>query len=485
MGATEELLPDSPIQAPRASGEVHAISLKTTVSRPNSASSSPRASLSSESKSKTADSINEFGTLDPSPYSEATFHQFVTMKKGSLKLNTFKRTHKKTSSRDSEQLGGTVTSSTDSERQMYAQERLDNFRWLSKLLGSYADCDPLTEKDEVDHKTAAKVYDICQFAELVYSAVPVELLVKHSKALEEADILQEYRHALGDSIFVGSVNGAKTDLTAYVVFRRSTGQLVVSISGTSKPKHMVQNLRAVRTIWPGLPSSEHVDRTAKDSIPTVHSGFLTLYRDIKSDLEQCIGDGIAAHHPAELVITGHSMGGSVAHLLSMDLLGPNLTIEIPKKMTLATFGAPRTGNAVLVQHFRKLVREYKGQFEEYSVKGYNDGVVSVPPRSLGYVHFCQRPIYAFRRKMYWVPDGQSEASLFHVENSDADVSQENSFPRGGHNYYGRDLEGMRRTLEGLHAAGFPEKPDWQSQFWKDARKGGDLDRAKTKDSLKP
>jgi hypothetical protein len=43
------------------------------------------------------------------------------------------------------------------------------------------------------------------------------------------------------------------------------------------------------------------------------------------------------------------------------------------------------------------------------------GVPAVPPRAVGYLHFCDDPFYAFRRKLYRVPKGQKEFSLFRVD----------------------------------------------------------------------
>ncbi|KAJ2919390.1 hypothetical protein MD484_g1033, partial [Candolleomyces efflorescens] len=457
-----------------------------------------------------------------------------------------------------------ITSSaelTDSERTMYASERLDNFRWLSKVAGRYAEGPPLTEKDLVDEKVAKEVSEIGQFAELSYSTVEVQSLFKHHAALKDENILLDYP-VLGECDWVEKIQGHKMDLTAFVVFRRRTRQLVVSIAGSSNLKHAIQNLRAVRMAWRPGSSAERVGGDAEppeedfefvkpesapdtlappiepegdanaptvggkkdgDSFGGVHTGFFALYRDVKEGLEKAILKGIQAHAPDELVLTGHSMGGSVAYLLCLDLLSPAdekpkdaISIALPKKLCLTTFGAPRTGNAALVTHFRHLVDNWEKNegcvFQEYSVKAFNDGVPAVPPRAVGYRHFCKKPFYAFRRKLYQVPEGQAEFSLFRVHdglpganpdkpndsaaassavqvNADVDGStirspiskgdyetpadwvevapgtrttagdtpnSRNSFPRGGHNYYnGRDLEAFRRTTDHLHAAKFP------------------------------
>jgi surfactin synthase thioesterase subunit len=115
----------------------------------------------------------------------------------------------------------------------------------------------------------------------------------------------------------------------------------------------------------------------------VHSGFLKLYQDIAKDLTETLQAEIRNQSPQELIITGHSMGGSVSYLLCMDLLEKHSEI-LPAKVCLATYGAPRTGNSALVQHYRTLVEAFKSKegstFEEYSIKAYNDGMSSVKRR---------------------------------------------------------------------------------------------------------
>ena len=56
------------------------------------------------------------------------------------------------------------------------------------------------------------------------------------------------------------------DLTAFVVFRRTTKQLIVSISGSANLKHAIQNLRAVRMAWRPGSTVESVDGNVDPSV---------------------------------------------------------------------------------------------------------------------------------------------------------------------------------------------------------------------------
>lgn len=173
---------------------------------------------------------------------------------------------------------------------------------------------------------------------------------------------------------MASFRGTSTSLPIFIVYRPLLCQLVVAVSGTSSIKHALQDLRVLRCSHP----SGH---------GTVHTGFWNLYQDIKAQAITEIQKGIADHPVREVVLTGHSMGGSIAYLLCLDLLVDhqmwlkNLNINIK----MAVFGSPRAGDVALVEYFRELSASYQkthvqGQeaFEEYSVKGYNDGKTIYP-----------------------------------------------------------------------------------------------------------
>ena len=204
-----------------------------------------------------------------------------------------------------------------------------------------------------------------QFAELAYSAVPIQFLIENHATLSQRHYPLENYDGLRECIVVDSFRGKFADLPAYVAFRPTTKQLVVSICGTSSLKHALHDLRAMRV--------EHPSHRGG-----VHAGFWDLYQGIKDILFSGIRKGIHEHSPAELVLTGHSMGGSIAYLLCMDYLADKDNWKASLSVKLAVFGAPRTGDAGLVNYFRCLTENFRQNsgehsFKEYSVKGYNDG----------------------------------------------------------------------------------------------------------------
>lgn len=204
-----------------------------------------------------------------------------------------------------------------------------------------------------------------QFAEVAYSALSIPFLIENHATLSQPNYPLENYDALRGCIVVDSFRGKSADLPAYVAFRPTTKQLVLSICGTSSLKHALHDLRAMRI--------EHPSRRGG-----VHAGFWDLYQGIKDMLFSGIKRGIHEHSPAELVLTGHSMGGSIAYLLCIDLLTDHNNWETDLPLKLVVFGAPRTGDAELVNYFRSLTETLwttsgKHSFKEYSVKGYNDG----------------------------------------------------------------------------------------------------------------
>jgi hypothetical protein len=196
-------------------------------------------------------------------------------------------------------------------------------------------------------------------------------------------------NALRGSILVSSFKGRTAALPGYVVYRPSTKQLVVAISGTSTLQQAYHDIRTLKHRHPSKRGH-------------VHSGFWGLYKGVKPLVFDAVRKGLEEHDVAELCITGHSMGGSLAYLLSMDLITPNNTHRVPLstrlRLKVVVFGAPRTGSPGLVTYWQQLVKAHRdsyGQhaFMEYSVKAYNDGQSRLFFRYRGRLMWCNLKEY--------------------------------------------------------------------------------------------
>lgn len=277
---------------------------------------------------------------------------------------------------------------TEDQRRMYASEKLVNFRWISKVFATHStyvlsdeDLAPATLNAELGElgvfsSQLQLIYDqpssfisIGQFAEVAYSVVPHEFLFHNFMILAEQGYPLEGYNALRGSILVSSFKGHIAKLPGYVAYRPSTKQLVVAISGTSSLQQAYHDLRTLKHRHPSKRGH-------------VHSGFWGLYKGIKPLVLDAIRKGIEEHDVSELCITGHSMGGSMAYLLCMDLLTPDNTHKIPLstrlRLKVAAFGAPRTGSRGLVTYWQELLNLHRDTYgehavTEYSVKAYNDG----------------------------------------------------------------------------------------------------------------
>jgi hypothetical protein len=102
--------------------------------------------------------------------------------------------------------------------------------------------------------------------------------------------------------------------------------------------------------------------------------------------------------------------------------------------------------------------------------------------SLGFRHFCDRPYYLFSGNLFEIPPSEKEHSCFNVALSNPDQQPGNvpHYPRGGHNYYGRDFEKLGRSMQWIDAASRGEE-NWELRYIKKRDKWEKKWIAKVKD----
>jgi Lipase (class 3) len=191
--------------------------------------------------------------------------------------------------------------------------------------------------------------------------------LRNIETLLQPDFPLEGYAALRGAVVISHFKGRIANLPGYVVYRPSTKQLIVGLSGTSSMKLAFHDVRTLQR--------RHPSGRGK-----VHAGFWSLYEGVKPAVLEAIATGLKEHDVKEIALTGHSMGGSVLYLLAIDLLtaGSAKNAPLPSSFKIAVFGTPRAGCPALVKYWWELVdtfRNVHGQdaLKEYSVKAYNDG----------------------------------------------------------------------------------------------------------------
>lgn len=266
---------------------------------------------------------------------------------------------------------------TVEQRQMYAAEKLVNFRFLAKLLGTRSN-HILTSNDLAPLTLQSELSIFSQFAEVAYSVVPVKLVFEKLDVLSGTGFPLEGYDALKDSVFVDAVRGEVADVPAYVAYRPQLKQLVIAFSGTASFSQVIQDLRASKTPYP---------RTSKESYKrsrcAVHTGFWKLYEGVGPAMLKIVKGALERFEVEEIVLTGHSMGGVLCYLLALDLLVPEAgaspSLTNSTRLRIVAFGSPRWANGDMARYWTDTVCTYRAEHGgdsllEFSVKGLNDGL---------------------------------------------------------------------------------------------------------------
>ncbi|MEY4616828.1 MAG: hypothetical protein RJB66_1788 [Pseudomonadota bacterium] len=114
----------------------------------------------------------------------------------------------------------------------------------------------------------------------------------------------------------------------------------------------------------------------------VHKGFLSAYTALSQWLFEEIDDFIARYPNASqtpVFITGHSMGGAIATIVTAALLERNLNVSPHQRLNikaLYTFGSPRVGSQIFTEYFQALQRTQG--VGVYRIVNKNDIVTKAP-----------------------------------------------------------------------------------------------------------
>ncbi|KAI0565321.1 Lipase domain protein [Gracilaria domingensis] len=140
-----------------------------------------------------------------------------------------------------------------------------------------------------------------------------------------------------------------TDTKAIVA--ESPDRIIVAFKGTSSTQNLRTDIKVLHRSLAHVLDIEDASVTQQHSLSStsckylrrakVHAGFADAYRSIKGNLRRILSS-ICREQQRLVLFTGHSLGGALATLCSIDAL---INVGIPsRKIAVSTFGSPRVGN---------------------------------------------------------------------------------------------------------------------------------------------
>lgn len=159
--------------------------------------------------------------------------------------------------------------------------------------------------------------------------------------------------------FVGSITAApfKT-LDIYGFIMESDQNIIISFRGSRTNPDWIANAAILQTLFPYT------------RIPLkVHSGFAAIYKACRQQIINVLN---TLSSSKQLYITGHSMGGALAVLCTLDA-AVNTDYKNP---VMYNFGSPRVGDPKFVQFYNDIIQS------SIRIVNINDIVPLLPPASV-------------------------------------------------------------------------------------------------------
>jgi len=236
----------------------------------------------------------------------------------------------------------------------------------------------------------------------------------------------------------------KTELVYAVIVNRSSKQIILVFRGTVSIKDGLQDLKFAQ-YTPSI-VKEITDRKAK-----LHRGFSDyLLSETKvektSQLDQILSvlkEVYAYKAPGrdysdyELIITGHSLGGSLAQLLSFILAGLKEAEFIPKPVKAVTYASPVVGNKHFFSAYQDLEKENK--VRHIRVSNNSDVIPGTP--GMGIVEPYKQTGVNIHLK-------ENKKAEVKYENTKSILSQISTNPLKRHRLYGEEDKSYDERLYG-------------------------------------
>lgn len=126
-------------------------------------------------------------------------------------------------------------------------------------------------------------------------------------------------------------------------YHEETNQIFLIFRGTK----MEVKTELWTTIHNWFHSNLHVNQELFHDV-LVHRGFKWFYLSLRNEIVDHLKDLALRHPTANVIVTGHSLGGGAATIAAFDLA---ITAGLDRHISLYTFGSPRVGSPEFVNKF--------------------------------------------------------------------------------------------------------------------------------------
>ncbi|KAL8376654.1 hypothetical protein RB595_007661 [Gaeumannomyces hyphopodioides] len=190
----------------------------------------------------------------------------------------------------------------------------------------------------------------------------------------------------GGVIITNQINNRQTDTQGFIARDDAAAEIIVSFRGTSNVRDFQVDLQE------DLVPLQAQGITGCDGC-LVHEGFLSAWNSVAAETISAVQAEMAASPNSRVIITGHSLGGSLASLATVSMLGSGINV------TTYTYGQPRTGNKA----YADFVDQRAPAGAMFRVTHANDGVPQAVAVASGYQHHSTE---------YWQENGAVAAGVF-------------------------------------------------------------------------
>lgn len=178
-----------------------------------------------------------------------------------------------------------------------------------------------------------------------------------------------------DSHFIKSFHSSDTDTYAYIAVQKPNRSIIIGFRGTQSLLNWFNDFKFLTRPLPW--------KDAPDSA-FVHRGFFTSYASVSKELISILTNVVFPVYPDYSIdIVGHSLGGAMATLCSLDL---KVNVGWQGPISVFTYGQPRVGNHNFSNYYNS---HHRAQDTTLRVINYSDMITHVPPLRLGYIHRVQ------------------------------------------------------------------------------------------------